>query len=70
MNNIISLSKDVYTKDSIYSSINEWKKYLDVNILNDNNNTYSLTIIEKDINKIEEFLNYILDKNSIEEIAS
>jgi len=69
MNNIISLSHQIYTKDAIYSSIKEWKEYLKINILSQNQETYNLEIQGNDIKKIQEFLNYILDKSSIEEIV-
>ena len=69
MSNIISFSKKIYTKDAIYSSISEWKEYLEVEVLSKNNTTFDLKITSNDVHKIQNFLNYILDKSSTEEIS-
>lgn len=70
MNNIVSFSKNIYTKDAVYSSIPEWKEYLKIEVISENNNVYTLNILSNDIHKIQEFINYVLDKSSTEEIAS
>lgn len=70
MSNLISFSKNIYTKDAVYSSIVEWKEYLEIEVISENNNVYSLNILSNDLHKIQEFTNYVLDKSSTEEIAS
>lgn len=70
MNNIISFSKNIYTKDAVYSSIAEWKEYLEIEVTSKSNYAYNVKITGNDIHKIEEFLNYVLDKSSTEEISS
>lgn len=70
MNNLISFSKNIYTKDAVYSSIIEWEEYLKIEIIPENKNAYNIDIVEDDFHKIQEFLNYVLDKSSVEEIAS
>lgn len=68
--NIISFSKNIYTKDAVYSSIAEWKEYLNIQVESEKESFYILDIDSKDTHKIQEFLNYVLDKSSVEEIAS
>jgi len=70
MNSIISFSKNIYTKDAVYSSIIEWKEYLEMKVISESNNAYNVNIADDDFYKIQEFLNYVLDKSSVEEIAS
>jgi hypothetical protein len=70
MSNLISFSKNIYTKDAVYSSITEWKEYLEIEVISEKNNAYNVEIDGDDFHKIQEFLNYVLDKSSTEEIAS
>ena len=70
MSNLISFSKNIYTKDAVYSSISEWKEYLEIEVTSESNNAYNVEITGDDLYKIQEFLNYVLDKSSTEEIAS
>lgn len=70
MNSLVSFSKNIYTKDAVYSSITEWKEYLEIEVISENNNVYTLNILSSDLYKIQEFTNYVLDKSSTEEIAS
>ena len=70
MSNLISFSKNIYTKDAVYSSIAEWKEYLEIEVTSESNNAYNVEIAGDDLHKIQEFLNYVLDKSSTEEIAS
>ena len=70
MSNLVSFSKNIYTKDAVYSSIEEWKEYLEIEVISENTNVYTLNILGNDLHKIQEFTNYVLDKSSTEEIAS
>jgi len=70
MSNQISFSKNIYTKEAVYSSIKEWEEYLEIEVVSEKNNTYVLNISSDDFHKIQEFTNYVLDKSSTEEIAS
>jgi len=70
MNNLISFSKNIYTKNAVYSSIEDWKEYLEIEVISENNNVYTLNILSNDLHKIQEFTNYVLDKSSTQEIAS
>jgi len=69
MSNLISFSKNIYTKDAVYSSIAEWKEYLEIEVTSESNNAYNVEISGDNLYKIQEFLNYVLDKSSTEEIA-
>jgi len=66
----LSLSKKIYSKEAIYSSIKEWKEHLEIEISSKNKNQYDLKFKENNNCKIEEFLNYVLDKTSMEEIVA
>jgi len=70
MSNLISFSKNIYTKDAVYSSISEWKEHLEIEVTSEKHNSYNVYIAGDDLHKIQEFLNYVLDKSSTEEIAS
>ena len=70
MNSLISFSKNIYTKDAVYSSMQEWKEYLEIEIISEDNNAYNVNIAGENFYKIQEFLNYVLDKSAVEEIAS
>ncbi len=70
MSNFVSFSKNIYTKDAVYSSIIEWKEYLEIEVISESNNAYNVKIAGDDLHKVQEYLNYVLDKSSTEEIAS
>ena len=70
MSNFVSFSKNIYTKDAVYSSIIEWKEYLEMEVISESNNAYNVKIAGDDLHKVQEYLNYVLDKSSTEEIAS
>lgn len=70
MDNTISFLKSIYHKDSIYSSIEEWKEYIEVLSILENEISYILNLKECDLHLKQEFVNYVLDKTSSIEISS
>ena len=62
---IIELSKNIYSKDSVFNAKNIWKDYFSKIEINQDKDNFILDAETKEDNPLifKEFLNYILDLN-------
>lgn len=62
---IIELSKNIYSKDSVFNAKNIWKDYFSKIEINQDKDNFILDAETKEDNHLifKEFLNYILDLN-------
>lgn len=67
----INLDKNIYSKDSIYKSLEIWNEYLFFPEVSENNTVIDIFIDNEKVkeNTINEFLNYILDLTSSMELS-
>jgi len=67
---IINLSRNIYSKDTIYKSIEIWNSHLFSPTILENKLTIDIKINKANVNDntINEFLNYILDLTSSMEL--
>jgi len=67
----IKFNKEIYSKNIVYQSLEEWKQYIDF-IKIDETHSYIHIILNEDKKShktISEFINYVLDLCSLEEIS-
>lgn len=67
----IKLDKNIYSKDAIYQSLEVWNKYLSTPEISENNTIINILVDNKKVkeNTINEFLNYVLDLTTSEELS-
>ena len=70
MNDVsVSFPKNIYRKKPLFSSIDDWHEFIEIVSIEEIENDFIVNV-KSDIEKIEVFVNYVLDKCSMEEIAS
>jgi len=67
---IVEFNKFIYDKKLIYQSLEEWKDYINVLEVRETSNFLNIFINDKTSSQtISEFVNYVLDLCSLQELS-
>jgi len=67
---IVEFNKFIYDKKLVYQSLEEWKDYMDVLEVKETSNFLNIFINDKTSSQIiSEFVNYVLDLCSLQELS-